>query len=116
MINITLQGIEVTNGHISLSNGCCVSITGHSGQATKGNDIVCAGVSALSQSVVLALEFYEITHNINQQQGLLEFSINVSGLTDMQKICCESIVSVFIIGINEIRKQYPEFVHVIINK
>ena len=116
MINITLQGINVKDGHISLSNGCCVSITGHSGQATKGNDIVCAGVSALSQSVVLALEFYEITHNINQQEGLLEFSVNVSGLTDMQKIRCESIVSVFIIGINEIRKQYPEFVHVIINK
>ena len=116
MITITLQGIDVKNGNISLSTVCSVSITGHSGLASKGNDIVCAGVSALSQSVVLALEFYEIAHNINQQEGVLEFSVNVSELTDTQKICCESIVSVFIIGINEIRKQYPEFVHVTIHE
>lgn len=116
MINITIQGIDVKNAQISLSDMCSVRIRGHSGQAAKGNDIVCAGVSALSQSAVLALEFYEIAHNINQQDGLLEFSVNVSGLANMQKIRCESIVSVFIIGINEIRKQYPEFVHVIIHE
>ncbi len=113
MISITLQGINVTNSHIELSGAeCCVSIAGHSGQALKGNDIVCAGVSALSQSVALALEYFAIAHSINQQEGLLEFSVNVASLGDAQKIRCESIISVFIIGINEIRKQYPEFVQV----
>lgn len=116
MINITLQGIDVINAQISLSDVCSVSIRGHSGWAAKGNDIVCAGVSTLSQSVVLALEYYEIAHKINQQDGLLEFFVNVTGLTTTQKVRCESIVSVFIIGINEIRKQYPEFVHVIIHE
>lgn len=113
MVNITLQGINIQNGRIGLSGSVCsVSITGHSGQASKGNDIVCAGVSALSQSVALALEYYAIAHSINQQEGLLEFSVNVASLSDAHKIRCESIVSVFILGINEIRKQYPEFVQV----
>ncbi|MEJ5363066.1 MAG: ribosomal-processing cysteine protease Prp [Spirochaetota bacterium] len=117
MINITLQGIDVKNNQLSLSGYVfSVSISGHSGQASKGNDIVCAGVSALSQSVALALEYYEIAHSINQQEGLLEFSVNLDSLTDDKKIRCESLASVFILGINEIRKQYPEFVYVSIKE
>lgn len=115
MITITIQGIDVTKGSVVLSGSLCsVGISGHSGQAAKGNDIVCAGISALSQSAVLALDLYEIALNINQQEGLLEFSFNVTELNDAQKIRCESILSVFIVGISEIRKQYPEFVHIII--
>lgn len=117
MITIIIQGIDVTNNHFSLSGSVfAVSITGHSGQASKGNDIVCAGVSALSQSVALALEYYEIAHSISQQEGLLEFSVNLDSLHDDKKIRCESLVSVFILGINEIRKQYPEFVRVSIKE
>ncbi len=117
MITIALQGIRVKNNHIAVSGTVCsVSVSGHSGQASKGNDIVCAAVSTLSQSVAMALEYYEIAHNINQQGGLLEFSVNFVSLDDEKKIRCESIVSVFIIGLHEISKQYPEFVHVTINE
>jgi uncharacterized protein YsxB (DUF464 family) len=113
VINITLQGIVVKNNQFSLSGSVfAVSISGHSGQASKGNDIVCAGVSALSQSVALALEYYNIAHSISQHEGLLELSVNLDSLNDDGKIRCESLVSVFILGINEIRKQYPKFVHV----
>ncbi|MGB4269928.1 MAG: ribosomal-processing cysteine protease Prp [Spirochaetota bacterium] len=117
MVNITLQGIYVKNNQFSLSGSIfAVSISGHSGQASKGNDIVCAGVSALSQSVALALEYYEIAHSISQQEGLLEFSVNLDTLNNDKKIRCESLASVFILGINEIRKQYPEFVNVSIQE
>ncbi len=117
MITITVQGIDVKNNQLCMSGSVfAVSISGHSGQATKGNDIVCAGVSALSQSVALALEHYEIAHSIRQQEGLLEFSVNIDSLNDDKKIRCESLVSVFILGIHEIQEQYPDFVHVSIKE
>ena len=117
MINITVQGIDVKNNQCNLSGSVfAVSISGHAGHASKGNDIVCAGVSALSQSVALALEYYKIAHSISQQEGLLEFSVNLDSLNDDKKIRCESLVSVFILGIHEIRKQYPDLVHVSIKE
>ncbi|MCX8124052.1 MAG: ribosomal-processing cysteine protease Prp [Spirochaetes bacterium] len=117
MITITIQGIEFNNNLIHLSGEeCSITVAGHSGQAAKGNDIICAGVSALAQSVALALEYYAIAHSINQKDGLLEFCVKVCLLNDAEKTRCESIMSVFILGINEIRKQYPKFVKVYIKR
>ncbi|HRV15876.1 MAG TPA: ribosomal-processing cysteine protease Prp [Spirochaetota bacterium] len=117
MINVTLQGIILRDGNIALSgNEIVITITGHSTKAAKGNDIVCAGVSALAQSVVVALEYWAIVHSIVQDDGLLRFSIHVPLLNDREITRCESIVSVLVIGLNEIRKQYSQFLTINVNE
>ena len=117
MINVTLQGIILRDGNIALSgNEVIITITGHSTKAAKGNDIVCAGVSALAQSVVVALEYWGIVHSIVQDDGLLRFSIHVPLLNDREITRCESIISVLVIGLKEIRKQYASFLAISVNE
>jgi len=111
VIEIQLQGIVLKNGKVSISDSIVsVCIKGHAQQSIRGNDVVCAGVSALSQSVAMALEYYTIVQSISQQAGKLEFAVDISSLNDIQRLQCESIISVFIIGINEIKKQYNEYI------
>lgn len=111
MINAVIKGITVNAGAIQLSNGqITVRVEGHSRQSAKGNDIVCAGVSALVQSAALALEYFRLLKSLEQSDGLLEMCVDVSVLSDIQKVQCESVLSVFVIGIHEMQKQYPEYI------
>lgn len=41
-----------------------IKCTGHSGYAEAGKDIVCAGISTLTQSFVMAVETYSDTEDI----------------------------------------------------
>lgn len=82
-----------------------LSIEGHSGTAERGHDIVCAGVSALAQSVILSLANHlhrKITYDVNSKSG----SLNVA-LTELPDELTEAVFSVALAGFAEIAKNYP---------
>ena len=86
--------------------GCHMS--GHAGYDEHGYDIVCAAVSVLSATTMLGLT------KIARQQG--EFS-NSEGQCDMVlsgKITQsgQDILNTMLLGLEEISKQYPEFVQI----
>ena len=90
-----------------------VVINGHAGFAPKGQDIVCAGVSALSDALVRTIEFYrsdleEI--NLIIENGLLYLYIGkLKG--DMLKKA-EACLQMFYLGIFGIAEEYPKHVKV----
>ncbi len=99
MISIGIQ--RNVENHIV---GCTIS--GHAGYDNHGYDIVCAAVSVLSATAMLGLT--EIAH----QDG--DYS-NESGRCDMVLFgelnqSGQDILETMVRGLQEISRQYPEFV------
>ena len=90
-----------------------VVIEGHAGFAPKGQDIVCAGVSALSDALVRMVEFYrsdleEI--NLIIENGLLYLYIGKLKGDILKK--AEACLQMFYLGIFGIAEEYPKHVKV----
>lgn len=85
-----------------------VSITGHAGYAEPGQDIVCAGISALGQTLLLSLE--ELTEDhYNAIAGNGNLYIKFSTLSDRAKTLKEC----FFIGCKAIAESYPDYVRIV---
>ena len=88
------------------------SCVGHAGYAEKGADVICAGISALTMSTVLALgKLTNLRLKIkkNAAKGLLE--CNWSNIPkEMQ--CAGLIIQVMLIGLQDIEAQYPDYLKV----
>jgi len=88
--------------------GFCV--TGHAGYADHGQDIVCAAVSALAQTAILALRrLTEADIDVQVQEGCLECKVE-----EVHQHGCEVrlILESMRLGIEEIASNYSEFVRI----
>lgn len=84
-----------------------VLIQGHSGYAPPGKDIVCAAISALSQTLISALE--------DLAGEKIEYDIE-SGYVDIRRKRPtkkgDLLVDAFFIGICGVSEVYPDHVHI----
>lgn len=89
--------------------------SGHSGYAKKGEDVVCAAVSALLQTAVVGLEDYiglEV-FSTRGKDGLLEASLGeVNG---QRRQLADAILETMVIGLRCIERDYTGYVRVIDN-
>jgi uncharacterized protein YsxB (DUF464 family) len=85
-----------------------ISIKGHANYAPKGQDIVCASVSVLAQTLIQSIE--DLTADRIEYKMLPgKVKIKYWSLSDETK----ALISSFFIGAENIAAQYPEFVQVI---
>lgn len=77
-------------------------VKGHSEYADRGNDIVCAGVSALTQAAILGLRYYDVDMDVSMSHG--EMTVQINKNEDIVK----PIFTAMVVGLKEIAKQYPE--------
>ena len=76
-----------------------IRVTGHSGYAEQGKDIVCAGVSALSWALVAALH----------REGLLLEAVEGDGYMTIRYLAgAEKQLEMFQIGLEMMEAKYPE--------
>ena len=99
---IEVEIYEEKDGRIS-----AFSVHGHSGTAPKGRDIVCAGVSALTQTALLGLG-----RHLHRE---IEYHIDPSGdlhmkLREAPDDFTETVLRTMRMGIEEIEKVYPDAV------
>ena len=85
-------------------------VTGHAGYAEHGQDIVCAAVSALAQTAVIALErLTEGDIAVNVQEGSLECQLGGAGEHGSRAwVILESMR----LGLQEIATHYPKYVRI----
>ena len=85
-----------------------ISIKGHANHAPKGQDIVCASVSVLAQTLIQSIE--ELTTDRIEYKMLPgKVKIKYWSLSDETK----TLINSFFIGAENIAEQYPEYVTVI---
>ena len=101
---------------VSYQNGNIKSVDckNHAGYADYGKDIVCAGISSITQTAVLGVKHIaKAKHKcvIDQKQGSLhlelledEFSQNFK---DAQVVLCTMLC-----GLKDLEKQYPKYLKV----
>lgn len=99
---IVVEIYRTRNGEI---NGFLVK--GHAGMAEKGQDIVCAAVSVLTQTAVLGLSQYlGLQPKVNRKEGYL--ACMLSQRVEMETV--QAILETMAIGLKEIAGQFPDFV------
>lgn len=84
-----------------------ITITGHANYAEHGKDIVCAGISALAQTLIQSVE--ELTSDIIQysmQPGTVD--INFGDLSEPAQLLVDS----FFVGAQLIAETYPDNVKI----
>lgn len=80
-----------------------ISVRGHAGYAPSGQDIVCAGVSTLVQTLIQSIE--ELTED-KIQYDIQPGKVNIKFwcLSDRSKV----LVDAFFIGVELISSKYPD--------
>ena len=90
--------------------GFCV--TGHAGQAPRGEDIVCAGVSAVVQTALIGLdEVADVCGTYTIDEGGIQCTLPEE-MTQATAFCVQTILKTMALGLVSIAEQYPEYVRI----
>jgi len=88
-----------------------VELSGHAGYAPKGQDIVCASVSALFGALVLSLDKYAskaYRSDIGADKSVIEWDFGLDAVGRLLIACFKD-------ALEDIESQYPENVRVVEN-
>lgn len=94
---------------------CGFRAAGHADAGTYGHDIVCAAVSALTQTAVNALETVagvQTRPTVDEEEGLLECLLP-SGLEAAQARTADVVLRTVTQGLMDIQTTYPKHVRVL---
>lgn len=84
-----------------------ITVEGHANYAAKGSDTVCAAISAIVQTSVLAIsKVAGIKQKVKQKNGFLETSIVLKKLSDLEINNLKVILNTMFLGLNEIKENY----------
>lgn len=82
-------------------------LVGHAGQAEHGEDIVCAAVSGLAQSIIGSLqEIVGIEPQYSLEPGRIYCEIEEKALDDTRRIQADVLMRAVEIGARQIRESY----------
>ena len=101
MISVTVKRVE--DKIVELT------VRGHSGYADYGQDVVCAAVSAITQTALLGLIHYagNVRYERDEKKGYLHIVV-----PNEPETVCRGIVETAVIGLKDIAKGYGTFVRV----
>lgn len=89
-----------------------VTVSGHAGSAPKGEDLICAAVSALAQSYLFSLQrLLNIQVDTDVREGYLSLTLPAS-LPERTAEDATLLADSMLIGMDEINRSYPGFLEV----
>ncbi len=86
-----------------------IEVTGHAGYAPPGEDIVCAAVSALWQTLIESIEALTDDHIEYDIEGKQITKLHYRNPSDRTRVLIDS----FFVGISGIAEAYPDCVHIV---
>jgi uncharacterized protein YsxB (DUF464 family) len=97
---------------------CGFASEGHSGYADSGNDIVCAGISALTAACVNSLESVAgiVPKVVQRPKDAYLQALLPEGLSKEQQHDAQVILKSLRQGIGDLTEQYPKFVRLSIEE
>lgn len=115
MIRIDFHNLSFDKGIVIIRPDAPVflKVEGHSGSGKKGEDIVCAAVSALAQTTVLGItRIAGVEQNLAVRDGFIQSEIDVKEITPRKKEALKIILDLFCMGIFEILRGNEEFIEI----
>ncbi len=92
-----------------------LEISGHAGKDMKGKDILCAAVSVLGQTFIMAAARLEDTdQSVTQNDGYLQSKLDLEKASGESRISLKNYLDFLIYGIIELEKQYPEDINLFV--
>ncbi|NLM52030.1 MAG: ribosomal-processing cysteine protease Prp [Firmicutes bacterium] len=99
--------VKRTDGHIT-----GINVKGHSGSAPKGEDIVCAGVSALVQTLYFSLQkLLQLELEAKIREGYFDMRIPQNLPESLQEKTA-LLAEATLVGLAAMAKSYPEYLQV----
>lgn len=91
-----------------------IDITGHSGYAEAGSDIVCSAISTLSETLALSLvKNLEIDAKIIRDESIPHLSISIPSTTKGKKLeLAQVLMQSTVLGMKEVRDGYSKFIKI----
>ncbi|MFZ5641275.1 MAG: ribosomal-processing cysteine protease Prp [Bacillota bacterium] len=90
------------------------SVEGHARSAPHGEDLVCAAVSMLAQSVLLGLHHHVkigIDYDIDEAAGRLTCRLPAE-MAPEQYLKAEAVIETMVLGCQNLQETYPKYVRV----
>jgi uncharacterized protein YsxB (DUF464 family) len=88
------------------------AVSGHSGYADRGEDIVCAAISALTQTALMGLEHVaRHPYEGKIRDGFLSCRIKAGGTPD-SFARAQAILETMVLGLKDIASGYPDYLRV----
>lgn len=92
-------------------------LTGHAGFSEKGQDIVCAAVSTIAQTIIGTVDETIpglFNYRIDEEQGLIQLHIlEKAMLRQATKDKIQTLLFAAWVGIRQVEEAYPEYVQLI---
>ena len=118
MITVVVSGV-VRGDTLSVSpdaDQLLLSVSGHSGSAVKGADIICAGISTLVQSAGRFLASRKVRIEVERREGLMGLTVPLSGLSSENVFYAVCAFDLALGGMEMIAGSYPGSVEIRIVK
>ena len=91
----------------------CVECSNHTGFAGFGKDIVCAGISSITQTAVLGIkELTNLKHSfkVDEKKGYLKLELTDIENKSADYINAQLILKTMLLGIKNLQEQYPKYI------
>lgn len=87
-----------------------LTVSGHAGYADRGEDIVCAGVSALAETLLIGLrQVARIKPAVTRQDGFVDVRLPAQ-LSGEAALAARVILETTIAGLRDVARSYPDYV------
>ena len=94
-------------------NIICVECSNHTGFANFGKDIVCAGISSITQTAVLGVkELTNLKHSfkIDEKMGYLKLELIDIENESVDFKNAQIILKTMLLGVKNLQEQYPKYI------
>ncbi len=111
MITVSFTNLRLVDGLLLPVAGCKsfrLVLSGHSGRGVKGDDVICAAVSAIAHTAVAsAAKFGGVEHRVTEKDGLLDVEFDESLVNGSGSGSAQLALNFLFTGIFEIHSKYP---------
>jgi hypothetical protein len=88
------------------------SVSGHSGYAEHGSDIVCAGVSAITQTTIIGLQDV-LGINCQGQQSAGKLSCRLPGCLGDRQPMADLLLRTMLSGLSALADAYADYIRIL---
>ncbi|MBZ4687265.1 MAG: uncharacterized protein PWQ96_126 [Clostridia bacterium] len=89
-------------------------VQGHSGYSEQGSDIVCSGISAITQSAVMGLQYYfDESVEVKVKEGFLKCNLVLDKLSEAELEKVEVIIQTMLLGLESIKEEYKGYLNIV---